>query len=326
VPRVLVCQGVLYRKLGKFAEIFERAGFEVRFPEPGGGVLSEQELLDNLQGVDAAMASMEPWTARVLERIDRLRVISRFGVGYDSVDVPAASRRDVVVAITPDCNHEAVAEHTMALLLGAAKRLLPGHQIVERGEFRRQPTLPVRGRTLGLVGAGKIGREVARRGAAFGMQILFSTRQTPGGQLDRFTVVPLDELLARSDFVSLHLPLNEATRHLFDAATIERMKPGAILINTARGGIVDEAALADALHSGHLAAAAVDVFQKEPPGDSPLLTAPNVLFSPHLGGADQASFDCMARTAIETIVDLYEGRWPADRIVNAADLSTPWRW
>ncbi len=328
-PRtVLICQPLLFEKAGPCRQILETAGFAVRYPWTGGSVLSEASLQTELDGVVATIASTEPYTAAILARAEALRVISRTGVGYDSVDVAAATARKIAVACTPGLNHEAVAEHVFALLLGLTKKVVPFHDEVAQGGFRRQPTRSLRGKSLGLVGLGRIGRAVARRAAAFGMPVLahdpFLT--TVPDEVAFVQLVSFDDLLARSDIVSLHAAASDATRHLIGSDALARMKPGVILINTARGTLVDEAALTDALQSGRVGAAGLDVFEREPPNGSPLLSAPNVLYSPHVAGIDERAFEDMATMAAQTIVDLFQGRWPVDRLVNATALTQAWTW
>jgi len=326
MPRVLICQGVVYRRPGNYFDLLQEAGLEIVYPEPGGGVLSEEELLANLDGIDATLSSMERYTAEVFDRFPKLRLISRCGVGYDNVDLAEANRRGIAIGITPDCNHEAVAEHTLALLLGAAKRMIANHHLVSSGGFRRQPTLPLRGKTLGLVGFGRIAREVARRATAFGMQVIAARSSPQGiGQIvDGCPIVSLEELWRRSDYLSLHAPLTAESEGLVDRSVLAQMKPGVVLVNTARGALVDELALAEALTDGRVAAAAIDVYAEEPPAGSPLLAAPNVLFSPHVAGADQQSFDLMVTTAARTIVDLFAGRWPDARLANGEAVRRAW--
>src|SRR6185436_13998475 len=205
-PAVLVCQPLLFHKSGAWRTILESAGFEVRFPRTGGTVLSEAQLESDLQDAWATIASTEPYTKSILTRATSLRVISRTGVGYDSIDVGAATERGVVVACTPGTNQEAVAEHTFALLLAVAKRIVPGHAEVSQGGFRRQPTRSLRGKVLGIVGLGSIGRAVARRAAAFQMQVLAYDpflKTLPHDALE-VELVPFEELLSRCDFISLH--------------------------------------------------------------------------------------------------------------------------
>jgi D-3-phosphoglycerate dehydrogenase len=326
-PAVLVNQPLLFQKSGTWREILESAGFKVRFPRTGGAVLSEAQLESDLEEAWGTIASTEPYTQSILTRATSLRVISRTGVGYDSIDVGAATERGVVVACTPGTNQEAVAEHTFALLLAVAKRIVPGHAEVAQGGFRRQPTRSLRGKVLGIVGLGSIGRAVARRAAAFQMQVLaydpFLT--TLPGEVRDVGLVPLEDLLARSDFITLHAAASERTARLIRRETLAQMKPGAVLLNTARGTLIDEAALCEALHSGHVAAAGLDVFEQEPPTGSPLRSAPNVVLSPHVAGIDVQAFEDMATMAAQTIVDLHQGRWPAERLVNAAQLPQPWK-
>jgi len=325
---VLVCQPLLFQKPGAYRDILESAGLIVRFPKQGGSVLTEAQLEAELDGVEATIASTEPYTASILKKAPSLRVISRTGVGYDSIDTKAAMERDVVVACTPGTNHDAVAEHAFALLLAVAKRIVPNHGEVAQGGFRRQPSRPLRGKTLGLVGLGRIGRAVARRAAAFEMQVLAHDPfvKEPPVDAAQVALVAFEELLARSDIISLHAAATESTSRLICAVTLARMKQGVVLINTSRGTLVDEAALKEALLSGKAAAAGLDVFEREPPGGSPLLNAPNVVLSPHVAGVDEQAFEDMATMAAQTIVDLYQGRWPGERIVNSARMPQPWNW
>jgi D-3-phosphoglycerate dehydrogenase/(S)-sulfolactate dehydrogenase len=325
---VLICQPLLFQKPGAYRDILESAGFAVRFPKSGGKVLTEGQLEAELDGVEATIASTEPYTAAILKRAESLRIISRTGVGFDSIDTAAATERGVVVACTPGTNHEAVAEHAFALLLAVAKRIVPNHADVARGGFQRQPSRALRGKTLGLVGLGRIGRAVARRAAAFEMRILahdpFLTALPDGAR--EVELVSFEQLLARSDVISLHAAATESTSRLIRRETLAQMKQGVVLINTARGTLVDEAALTEVLQSGKVAAAGLDVFEHEPPAGSPLLSAPNVVLSPHLAGVDEQAFEDMATMAAQTIVDLSQGRWPVERLVNAGQLRQPWKW
>jgi D-3-phosphoglycerate dehydrogenase len=327
-PAVLVCQPLLFNRPGAYREILEAAGLEVRFPRVGGCVLTEAQLEAELDGVLATIASTEPYTPSILKKAASLRVISRTGVGYDSIDVGAATDHGIAVACTPGTNHEAVAEHTFALLLAVAKRIVSGHIEVSQGGFRRQPTWSLRGKTLGLVGLGRIGRTVARRAAAFDMRVIahdpFLT--APPQDSRDVELTTLEDLLARSDVISLHAAVTESTNRLIRQETLAKMKQGVVLLNTARGLLIDEADLLEALQSGKVAAAGLDVFEREPPAGSPLLMLPNVVLSPHLAGIDEQAFVDSATMAAETIVELFQGRWPVERIVNTAQLPQPWKW
>jgi D-3-phosphoglycerate dehydrogenase len=315
--KVLITPASLANLDGPYRGVLRAAGFDMQF-QTKGEQLSEAELLEILPGFSAVIAGSEPYTVRVFERCPELRVIARAGVGYDSVDVAAASARGIAVTITPGANHDSAAEHAFALILALAKRVVACDTEVKQGLWKRAPTIPLRGQTLGIVGLGRIGKATALRGLAFKMRVI---AHEPVPDLDfarnhGIDLVPLERLLAESDFVTLHLPLTEATRRLIRRETLAGMKPQAMLINTARGGLVDEADLYEALASGRLGGAALDVFDQEPPGLVPLLTLPNVVATPHLAGIDrQATLD-MALMAAETIVALGRGDWPAERIVN----------
>ncbi|MDW8222575.1 MAG: phosphoglycerate dehydrogenase [Gemmatales bacterium] len=318
MPRVLIGSAVLCDENGSHLRILREAGLAVVFP-PEIRLLTESDLLRCLPGVHATIAGPEPYTARVIESAKDLCVIARSGVGYDSVDVEAATRHGVAVTITPGTNHDAVAEHAFALLLALAKDVVRQHQWTVQGGWSRQPTVPVRGQTLGIVGLGRIGKAMALRGLAFGMKVL-ATEKAPDWDFIRqhgIELVSLEELLRRSDFVSLHAPYTPETRYLIRAETIRLMKPTAFLINTARGGLVCERDLLEALEKGQIRGAGLDVFEKEPPGDNPLFRLPNVIVSPHLAGADTQSLRDMAEMAARTVVGLLRGEWFEDgRIVN----------
>ena len=249
--------------------------------------------------------------AAVLARAPRLRAIATCAVGYDNVDVPAATARGIAVANTPDVLTEATAELAFALLLAAARRLPEGEALVRSGGWpgwRLDQLLGVEltGKTLGIVGYGRIGRAMARRAEAFGMRVLYSDPRHGG--------VPLDELFARADAVSLHCPLTPATRGLVDARRLALMKPTAIVVNTARGGCVDDGALADALVAGRLFAAALDVFEGEPRLDPRLLAAPRLVLAPHIGSATTETRTRMAQLCADAVIAVLSGTRPANQV------------
>lgn len=227
-------------------------------------------------------------TAAVIAAGTRLRVIGRAGVGLDNIDVDAAAQRGIVVISTPAASTVAVAEHTFGLMVALARHIPQADASLRKGAWEKSRFMGVElsGKTLGIVGLGRIGSALATRAAAFGMHILafdpYLTRER-AAQFGAMLLDSLDDLLARSDFISIHTPLLPTTRGLISADEIEKMKPGARLVLTARGGIVDERALLAALESGKLAGAALDVFENEPPGDNPLLQHPRVVATPHLG-------------------------------------------
>lgn len=233
-PKVLICPKVLDHTPGEHFDLLVGAGFSIRYAKPVRDLMTAEELCANLNNIDAVIAGSEPYTAEVLARFPQIRVISRVGVGYDSVDVEAATRHNIAVAITPGTNHDSVAELTMTFLLSIAKRLIPSHAMIVAGGFDRKTTQPLRGQTLGLVGYGRIGRTVAKHALGFGMNVLAYDPVSPSSIEPGVTFVTLDELLGRCDFISLHAPLTPETRHLIRRETIARMKQGVVLINTAR--------------------------------------------------------------------------------------------
>jgi phosphoglycerate dehydrogenase-like enzyme len=264
----------------------------------------------------------------VLASASRLRVIARTGVGYDAIDVPAATARKIAVTITPGTNQESVAEQAFALLLALTRNIVNYDRMIRDGRWDRALVQPLRGKTLGLVGLGRIGRAVATRALAFGMRVIAFDPVADNEFDARHGLVrqAFEELLAASDVVSLHLPLLPETRGLINDRTLALMRPGSYLINTSRGGLVVEADLARALASGHLAGAGLDVLNQEPPGPgNPLLGLPNVVLSPHMGGIDTKSMADMAELAARCIVSLYRGEWPEGCVVNG-ELADGWRW
>lgn len=324
--RVLIAPATLANIEGKFLQVLREAGLEIVHPRRVGQ-LTEAELLQELPGVSAALAGSEPYTRKVIEGASELRVIARAGVGYDAVDVQAASERAIAVTITPGSNQDAVAEHTFAMILALAKKLVDQHNDMKSGGWPRQPSLPLRGRTLGIAGLGRIGKAVALRGKSFGMKVL-AYEPSPDQVFvaeHRVALVPFDRLLAESDYLSLHLPLTPESRHLINAKTLALMKPTAYLINTARGGLVCEADLIQVLRARSIAGAALDVFEQEPPGKNPLFELDNVVLTAHTAGVDLQSRDDMALQAARAIASLSRGEWPAPEVVNG-DIRPRFRW
>lgn len=255
----------------------------------------------------------------------RVRGISNYAVGYNNIDVPAATRHGIAVANTPGVLTDATADIAMLLILGTARRVIEADRLVREGRFTGwEPELllgsDVSGKTLGLAGFGRIARATARRALGFGMEVLFAPRPPGdrvvgsgelGGFAGRVRQVPWDELVAASDYLSLHVPLNADTRHLVDAEVLGRMKPSAILINTARGPIVDEEALVHALSTGRIAGAGLDVFENEPLLAAGLAQLPNTVLLPHVGSATVQVRAEMARLSALNAIAMAAGRPPA---------------
>ena len=326
MPKVLIAPSTLAKVEAKFLHVLRAAGFDLVYPGKSHQ-LTEDELIVTLKDISASLAGSEPYTERVLSANPQLRVVARVGVGYDAVEVPAATAHGVAVTIAPNTNQDAVAEHTFCLMLGLVKHIIPQHLGTCSGKWPRGTNLPLRGRTLGIAGLGRIGKAVALRGEVFGMRLL-AYEPYPDQEFvaaHRIELLTFERLLAESDFLSLHLPMTAASKHLINRHSLAMMKPTAFLINTARGGLVCEADLIEALQAGNLAGAGLDVFEQEPPGKSPLFAMENVLVTPHAAGVDLQSRDDMALSAAEAIVDLSRGAWPAEKIVNP-DVRAKFRW
>ncbi|MGI9185467.1 MAG: 2-hydroxyacid dehydrogenase [Solirubrobacteraceae bacterium] len=271
---------------------------------PQARAMTTEELAQSTSDAEGLLTMLtDRIDAPFLDGCPKLRAIANYAVGFDNIDVPAARQRGIQVGNTPDVLTGATADLTLALLLSIARGLPGAADIVRRGDWQAWgPTSylghEVHGATLGIIGLGRIGRAVAQRAAGFEMEILHTGR---GG-------VPLLQLLARSDFVSLHCPLTPETRHLIDAAALAEMRPTAFLINTARGPIVDQRALRQALIEAQIAGAALDVTDPEPlPPQDPLFQAPNLLVVPHIGSATHATREAMASAAVENLLAALAG-------------------
>ena len=293
---------------------------------PKYGPLPESEIRPLLQDMDTVYSSVDRYTAAVLgsPEASRLKLLSRWGVGYDSIDVSAATREGIVVAYTPGLLNEAVADYAMALLVAVARRVHEGHLSLRAGRWAPTWGQDIAGKTLGLVGCGRIGQAVARRATGFGMRLLaFDPVPSAEAAAVGIEFVSLDTLLAASDFVSLHAALTPETRGLMGEAQFRRMKRSAYLVNTARGAVVDETALVRALTEGWIAGAALDAFITEPlPPAHPLATAPNLLLTPHQASFGFDTGSRVSEAAAQAIVDAHSGRRPR-WVVNPEVFDAP---
>lgn len=262
--------------------------------------------------MDVVLASLDGYSADILTKANQLKIIARWGVGYDSVDIAAATRNGIVVTYTPGLLDQAVADYTFALLLSLARHVPEANARIQRGEWASQWGGDVGGKTLGIVGFGRIGKAVAQRATGFNMRVLACTPNPPaknGG----VEFVSLEKLLAESDFVSLHAALTPASRNLIGGPQLRGMKRTAYLINTARGALVDESALVRALHEKWIAGAALDVFTTEPlPAESALRSTPNLLLSPHQSSYARETGERVSLAAAQGIVDLMNGIKPGN--------------
>ncbi|NLC55458.1 MAG: phosphoglycerate dehydrogenase [Armatimonadetes bacterium] len=288
--------------------------------------LAREELIERIAQYDGLVVRSETKvTAEVIAAAERLKVVARAGVGVDNIDVDAATRRGVVVVNSPDGNTVAAAEQTIALLFGVARNTPQAHQSVKAGKWERSRFLGVElyGKVLGVVGLGKIGQQVARRARGLEMRVVVSDPYVTTEHAQRLGVelVELPQLLAMADFLTIHVPLTKETRHLISDTQFDRMKTGVRLVNCARGGVVDEAALLRAIESGKVAAAALDVFEKEPlPADSPLLRCEKVITTPHLGASTREAQVNVSVDVAEQVLDVLQGR-PARSAINSPSVS-----
>lgn len=309
-------------------EILRGKGFEVAVAPADLNRQDGDSLVRLLADCDAVVAGAEPYPRPVIESLPKLRAIVRSGVGYDAIDLAACDDAGIVVATTPGVNHHAVAEHTMAMLMAVSRGFADLDRRVREGRWKRIAYPRVMGRTLGILGLGRIGRAVATRAIGLGMDVLAFEPYPNKEFVEQWKIelTGFDDLLARSDYVSLHLPMSAENYHLMNTENLAKMKAGSVLINTARGGLVNEEAVCAALESGRLRAAALDVFNVEPlPLDSPLLKFDNVLLSGHVAGLDVESHRDTFVMVAEIILELAGGGWPAECIQNLKGAAG-WKW
>lgn len=307
-------------------DLLASAGCTVTVADPFGP-LAAAPLAAALEGYDAVLASSDEYSAPFFAdpRTSRLKCVSRWGVGLDSVDLAAATRAGVVVCNTPGLLDEAVADYAWALLLAIARQVASGQALIRGGGWSIAWGHEIHGKTLGIVGCGRIGRAVARRAAGFSMRVLGHDPFAPAGTVPGVELVTLDRLLGESDFVSLHCALSPANRGMIGAAELALMKPSAYLVNTARGALVDEGALVAALEAGRIAGAALDAFAAEPlPAASPLRVAPRTLITPHQAFNSVETGERVSLTAARAIIDLAAGRRPV-HVANSDVLAAPQR-
>jgi D-3-phosphoglycerate dehydrogenase len=288
-----------------------QAGCEV-LPNTVGRAYRAHELMAALAGVDAIITGTDELTAAVIAHADRLRTIAKHGAGLETIDLDAARARGIVVSATPHATTDSVADLALALLLAVARKIVLAHNRTAAGVWKDVTGMQLRGQVLGIVGLGRIGQQVCLRAQAFGLRVVaydpfpnhaFAAEH----QVD---LLSLDELLEQSDVVTLHAPADPLAAPLLGAAQFRRMKPGSLLINTARGALVDEAALAEALRSGHLGGAGVDAFAHEPPVGSPLLALDNVVLTPHIGGSTVGCRRQMGEMTVENVLRALRGEEP----------------
>jgi lactate dehydrogenase-like 2-hydroxyacid dehydrogenase len=317
------------RPLGDEAVEILKPRCEVSF-NPDDSPLAASDLAHSLREAEGALVAGARLTADVIAQAPKLRAVSNVGVGYDNLDIPALTARGIPATNTVGVVEETTADLAFALLLGVARRVREGDEYIRQGQWRQWHWnllwgANVHHKTIGLYGFGQIGQAMARRARGFRMQVLYHSRHRAAETVEReldARLVDRETLLAESDFLSLHVPLTTETRHLIGAPELGRMKPSAFLINTARGPVVDEQALVEALAGRQIAGAALDVFEQEPHVHPSLLGMPNVLLAPHVGSATAETRNAMARAAAFNLLDLLDGK-PVATLLNPDALASP---
>ena len=277
---------------------------------PTGKYLSEDELIPLLADCDGCVAGLDHFTARVFANAPGLKVVSRYGVGVDQVDLDAARAHNIIVCNTPGVNSQAVADLTFALILCLARKVPILDRKTREGQWPRSIGMELYGKTLGILGLGAAGRAVAQRAGGFSMKVIAYSPHIDKQYAESKGIVAtdFDTVIREADILTLHCPLTDETRHFISADVMKSMKKGAILINTARGGIVDEAAACELLASGHLRGMGMDVYETEPPQNSPLLALENVVLTPHTGSHTTEATEAMAAISVQNLIDVLSGR------------------
>ena len=310
--RVLVTARIFGHLSDDSFDIFRKSGFEVVQNPYRGKRLLENELLELIGDVHALLTGVDQVTAKVINAADELKVISKFGTGVDNIDVAAATQKGVIVTNAPGMNSDAVADMTFSLILSIARRIPFANDQVRKGNWPLIVGTEICNKTLGLIGLGQIGKRVAMRAGGFNMKIL-AYELLPDEQFVQelgINLVPLNRLLQESDFVSIHVPLTSETKDLIKTEQLEMMKPTAYLINTARGGIVDENALHAALESGEIAGAAFDVFKEEPLKEKALIELDNFIATPHISPFTKEAIENAEKLSAQNIIDVLKGQFP----------------
>jgi len=278
-----------------------------------------EAILAVARNADAILTTYAKITTEVVEALTQCKIIARFGIGVDNVDIDMATKKGIVVTKVPDYCIDEVSDHAMALLLSIVRKIPYSNKLVQGGRWEMPAVVPIarlRGRTLGLVGFGRIPQLVAPKAQAFGINVVTYDPFVPKDVLAKANVkhVELEELLKTSDYVSLHCPLMPETKHIMNAKTFAMMKPGSYIVNTGRGPLIDEAALAVALDKGQLAGAALDVVEKEPPTDSPIMGRDNVIITPHTAFYSEEALLDLQTKAAEEVVRVLSGQAPKNPV------------
>ena len=300
------------RSFGQYSEIpyqkLSRAGIEV-IKNPAGGVLSKADMLTHIKGVDGIIVGVDPLDADVLAA-GALKVVSKYGVGTDNIDLEYCKANDIIVAIAKNANSEAVADYAFGLLLAVARRMVEIDKGCRSGDWSKKVALDVYGKKLGVVGLGATGRGVVARARGFNMDVYGYDIYKDEAYLkeNRVTFATVARMMETCDFISLHMPLTEKTRNLINAESFKTAKSNLIIVNTARGGIINEDDLYEALKNKVIFGAGIDVFEKEPPGDSKLLELDNVIAGSHCAASTVGAVDTVSEMAVDNLIKAFKER------------------
>ena len=313
MKHVLIPMVIFEEQCANAVKLLKENGVEVIYNRKLPFNLSE--FVERYEQIEGVICGSEPWTEEMVDLLPNLKIMARFGTGTDNIPVEALRRRNIICTNTPGANAEAVAEYALALILTLYKNIAESNELLKSGSWKKSAISEVSGKTIGLMGFGAVAKKLSRLLSGFGCHILACDPFGDPQDAEALNVALCDkeEILRYSDILSLHLPLTSETYHSIGTSELNKMKIGAILINTARGGIVDEPALCEALRCGHLKGAAVDVFEQEPaPADHPLLQLKNNLFlcSPHMGGMTSEANARTGMLAAQSVIDAFTGKQP----------------
>jgi len=295
-------------------------GYEIKRNNTGRPYKKE-EMLNLVSDIDGIIIGIDELSAEIIEKANKLKVISKYGTGLDNIDINRATEKNITVTNTPTANVDAVADLTFGLILSLARRIPEADKKTKSGKWEKIIGKSVWEKTLGIIGLGKIGRQVVKRAQGFKMNVLVYdlVKDEKFAQIYNIKYVNLEELLQKSDYITIHIPLNDATRGMISYEELEKIKESAFLINTSRGGIVDEEALYNALRNNKLRGAALDVYNNEPPRKSPLKELDNVILTPHIAAYTEEAIENMSIQAAQNLIDVLEGRKPKNRVQKERD-------
>ncbi|WP_368901198.1 phosphoglycerate dehydrogenase [Oceanobacillus oncorhynchi] len=306
--KVLVTPRSFGRHSNEPDEILKRFGVEVK-KNPYSKIMTEEQMIEEIKDVDGIIVGVDPLSKEVLQHAEKLKVISKYGVGIDNIDISYAKERNIKVARAMNANADAVADYTFALMMAVARKVVKIDKECRKSNWKKITTIDVHKKTLGLVGLGNIGKKVAQRAKGFEMDVLaydlmpdYEYANSSGVQY----VNHLDEIFLKSDFISLHLPLNKHTEHIISKDQFKLMKSIAVIVNTARGGLIDEQALSEALQEQLIWGAGIDVFESEPPQNKELLGLDNIVIGSHCAASTVQAIDNMGIISSENLVELFE--------------------